>query len=434
MTPARRIAVFVVTLFAIALTAAPANASVTLSTPSLAVNEYAEFSGAVATFTTDASATAGEYTASINWGDGTTSSATIAGGVGTFSVSGNHIYADGGAWPLKVTVTHEAIESSATGTATVADASLTATGPSGLTVAEGGAVATTLAHFTDADTGPVPPPSHYIATISWGDGSSSPASITGLGGGEGYDVTASPHVFAEEGSYDLVVSITDAGGAQATVTIPVNVLDLPLAATPVSALSVSGLGSASFSGRVASFTDADPGNQAGDYTAQILWGDGAASQGTVAVASTGVYAVTGAHAYAQSGTYSVTALVRDSGGQSVVAQTSLIATVEHIIVCVAAATTGVRFPCGPPLSHCLVPNLKGKSLSAATAALTAAHCKLGKVTKPRQPKPGRGKHAKPVGPLVVASQSPAAGVQEPLGTAVSVRLVLAPKHKTKRHK
>jgi hypothetical protein len=231
-----------------------------------------------------------------------------------------------------------------------------------------------------------------------------------------------------------MVSITDVGGAQATVTIPVNVLDLPLAATPVSALSVSGLGSASFSGRLASFTDADPGNQAGDYIAQILWGDGAVSQGTVAATSPGVYAVTGAHAYAQSGTYSVTALVRDSGGQSVVAQTSLTATVEHIIVCVAAATTGVRFPCGPPLSHCVVPRLKGKSLSAAGAALTAAHCKLGKVTKPRQPKPGRGKHPKLLGTLIVASQSPAAGVQEPSDTVVSLRLAPAPKHKTKRHK
>ncbi len=273
----------------------------------------------------------------------------VTGGGGTFTVTGNHIYAEGNTWMLKVTVHDEGDSSNteATGTATVPDAPLTATGPSGLTVAEGGAVATTLAHFTDADTGPVPPPSHFTATVSWGDGSSTPASITGLGGGEGYDVTASPHVFAEEGSYDLMVSITDVGGAQATVTIPVNVLDLPLAATPVSALSVSGLGSASFSGRLASFTDADPGNQVGDYTAQILWGDGAVSQGTVAAASPGVYAVTGAHAYAQSGTYSVTALVRDGGGQSVVAQTSLTATVEHIIVCVAAATTGVRFPCGP---------------------------------------------------------------------------------------
>ncbi len=382
------------------------------------MNEYAEFNGVVATFTTnDPSPLASEYPANINWGDGTTSAAIVAGGGGTFTVMGNHIYAEGGSWVLTVTVTHAAIESSATGTATVADAPLTATGPSALTVGEG-AIATTLAHFTDADTGPIPPASHYSATISWGDGSSSPAPVTGLGGEAGYDVTASPHVYVEEGSYSLVVSIIDIGGAQATVTIPVSVLDVPLAATPVSALSVSGLGSASFSGRLASFTDADAGNQIADYSAQILWGDGSASQGTVAVASPGVYAVNGAHAYAQSGTYSVTVLVRDSGGQSALAQISLTAAV---IPQIAPA-------------RCVVPNLKGKSSSAAGGALAAAHCKLGKVTKPRQPKPGRGKHAKPVGTLIVASQSPAAGVQEPSGTAVSVRLAPAPKHKTKRHK
>jgi hypothetical protein len=384
------------------------------------VNEYAEFNGVVASFTTtDTSASASSFTpATIEWGDGTTSSATVIGGVGTFTVSGNHIYAEGGAWPLKVTVTHEAIGTSATGTADVADAPLTATGPSGLAVAEGGAVATTLAHFTDADTGPVQPPSHFTATISWGDGSSSPASITGLGGGEGYDVTASPHVFAEEGSYSLVVTITDIGSAQATVTIPVNVLDLPLSATPISVSSISGLGNATFSGRLASFTDADVTGQPGDYTAKILWGDGSASQGTVAVTSPGVYAINGTHTYVQSGAYSVTVLVRDSGGQSALAQISLTAAVTPV----------------PPPLRCVVPNLKGKSLSAAGVALTAAHCKLGKVTKPRQPKPGRGRHAKPVGALTVASQSPAAGIDEPSGTAVSVRLAPAPKHKAKHHK
>jgi hypothetical protein len=420
VTCARRIAVLVVALFAMALTAATANASMTLSTPALAVNEGVTFTGAVATFTTDASAAAAEYSAFINWGDGTTTSATIAGGGGTFSVIGNHIYAEGNAWMLKVTVHHEGDSSNteATGTATVPDAPLTATGPSALTGAEGGTVVATLAHFTDADTGPIQPASHYTATVSWGDGMSSPASITGLGGGEGYDVTASPHVFAEEGSYDLVVSITDVGGAQATVTIPVSVLDVPLSATPVPATSISGVGGATFSGLLASFTDTDVTGQLGDYTAQILWGDGSGSEGTIAVASPGVYAVNGAHTYAQSGAYTVKVLIRDSGGQSALARISLTAAVTQ----------------QPSPSHCVVPNLKGKTLSAAGAALTAAHCKLGKVTKPRVPKLGRGKHAKPIGSLIVASQSPAAGVAEPSGTAVLVRLAPAPKHKARHHR
>ncbi len=167
-------------------------------------------------------------------------------------------------------------------------------------------------------------------------------------------------------------------------------------------------------------TDADPAAQAGDYTAQILWGDGSASSGTIAVASPGVFAVDGAHVYAQSGIYTVDVLIRDGGGQSALAQVSLTATV-----------TAVPVPLPLVVPRCVVPKLAGKSLTAARAALVQAHCKLGKVTKPRRSKHGR---AKPTGTLVIAGQSPAAGSSEPSGTAVSVRLTPRPGGKAKRHR
>src|SRR5208282_1030833 len=55
----------------------------------------------VATFTdTNASDTAGIFTATINWGDGTTSAGTITGSNGAFAVAGSHTYADEGSEPL----------------------------------------------------------------------------------------------------------------------------------------------------------------------------------------------------------------------------------------------------------------------------------------------------------------------------------------------
>ncbi|HMJ33358.1 MAG TPA: hypothetical protein VK501_05535 [Baekduia sp.] len=42
----------------------------------------------------------------------------------------------------------------------------------------------------------------------------------------------------------------------------------------------------------------------------------------------------------------------------------------------------------PAVGPCKPPKLKGKSLSAAKAALKKAHCKLGKVTQPKKPKKG----------------------------------------------
>ncbi|MGH7191986.1 MAG: SBBP repeat-containing protein, partial [Candidatus Saccharimonadales bacterium] len=77
------------------------------------------FTGAVATFTTpDLSASATDFTASVNYGDGITDlNATIVrnGGPGTpFQVSGNHTYTKLGAYPVVVTVTDNKHHESAT--------------------------------------------------------------------------------------------------------------------------------------------------------------------------------------------------------------------------------------------------------------------------------------------------------------------------------
>jgi hypothetical protein len=64
---------------------------------------------------------------------------------------------------------------------------------------------------------------------------------------------------------------------------------------------------------------------------------------------------------------------------------------------------------------CVVPRLKGDSLAAARSALGRAHCKLGKVSKPR------GHHMR----LVVTGQGAKDGKKLASGAAVAVRLGLA---------
>ena len=64
-----------------------------------------------------------------------------------------------------------------------------------------------------------------------------------------------------------------------------------------------------------------------------------------------------------------------------------------------------------PEAKCRVPKLKGKSLARARRALTAAHCSLGRVKKPK----GKGR-------LLVASSRPGAGTVRPAGAAVSLKL------------
>jgi IPT/TIG domain/Divergent InlB B-repeat domain/PASTA domain len=66
----------------------------------------------------------------------------------------------------------------------------------------------------------------------------------------------------------------------------------------------------------------------------------------------------------------------------------------------------------PPAETCKVPKLKGLSLRKARSALTRAHCKTGKVTKPKGAK----------GKLVVKSSSPSAGKVLPAGSKVNLKL------------
>ncbi|HVY96335.1 MAG TPA: S8 family serine peptidase [Solirubrobacterales bacterium] len=78
---------------------------------------------------------------------------------------------------------------------------------------------------------------------------------------------------------------------------------------------------------------------------------------------------------------------------------------------------GSAGPTQTPPATCTVPKLAGRTLAQARGALSAAHCRLGIVRKPR---PRRGRQ--PV--LVVRSTAPAAGAQPASGR---VNLTLAPK-------
>jgi hypothetical protein len=65
----------------------------------------------------------------------------------------------------------------------------------------------------------------------------------------------------------------------------------------------------------------------------------------------------------------------------------------------------------------VVPKLAKKTLGQAKSALKKAHCKLGKVTKPRKAK----------GALVVKSSSPGAGKKLAENAKVNVKLGPKPK-------
>jgi hypothetical protein len=118
-----------------------------------------------------------------------------------------------------------------------------------------------VATFTDV-TYPTNSPSDFTATINWGDGTTSAGIVTVQGS---LFVVRGSHTYTEEGTYSIKVTISDDGGAAATAntTSAATIADAPLTATGTPVNATEGL---SFSGQVATFTDANPNAGLGDFT------------------------------------------------------------------------------------------------------------------------------------------------------------------------
>jgi hypothetical protein len=170
------------------------------------------FSGMVGAFTdTNPNQPASNFTANINWGDGTTSTGTIVGGNGSFNISGNHTYADESSFSTTVSVQDTDGEAaSGSASANVSDAALSLIShASSFSFVAGVPLANLiLGKFGDAN--PFGTAGDFEATIDWGDGSSSAATISG--NGNSFDV-AGWHTYAISGNFGVSVSTADVGGS-----------------------------------------------------------------------------------------------------------------------------------------------------------------------------------------------------------------------------
>jgi hypothetical protein len=184
------------------------------------MSEGAQMAEVVATFTdADPNGTLAQYSAVIDWGDGGTSSGSIAAGTSGFNVSGTHSYAEESTAVVTVSIVDSGGSAAfATSPVIVSDGALALTGTSASLSAHV-TIATTLAlaSLTDSDSGALA--SDYAVTITWGDGSTSAGIITVTGGGT--FAIAGAHAYLKKGTFDINVSARDVGGYAAT---PVSVL------------------------------------------------------------------------------------------------------------------------------------------------------------------------------------------------------------------
>ena len=273
--------------------------------------------GLVATFT-DAYplALVSQFSASIDWGDGSSQSAGVVtqpGGPGTtFDVTAGHTYAASGSYVTTITVSDTAGTSAqGTGGVTVSDAALTVIPvPVPPPVYEGSTFGGEIATFVSANN--LAPASSFIASVSWGDGTTSNATVTPDPTNTGvYDVKpTTPHTFGATGVYTITVSVVSLGGAQASGSETVDVLDAPIVPTAVPISTTAG---ATFSGSVATFTQYSL-SPASDFTATIAWGDGHTTTGTVTAGTNGVFTVSGTNVYTESGKYTAAVTISTISG------------------------------------------------------------------------------------------------------------------------
>lgn len=172
---------------------------------------------------------------SIDWGDGATSDGLV-GEDGT--VSASHTYTDERSYTITLTGSDVIPETSkkdtttysAINTVTVADAPLTGTpGATPFAATAGTVLSGVFGNVVDGNGGG--PASDLSATIDWGDGSSSPATLSAgtssavarkVASSGGYNAGGS-HTYTTGGPKNGVVHFVDKGGATANVPFTVNV-------------------------------------------------------------------------------------------------------------------------------------------------------------------------------------------------------------------
>ncbi len=207
-----------------------------LTSPPISVAAGTSFSGVVANFVQFAGTPADEFVATINWGDGTTP--TIGqvsqvpafgpgfgtGPVGSFLVSGTHLYTIPGSFTPQVTITDLAgTTATLFESAQVSDTPISATsGPISVVVGQpfSGPVATFTEPNTFAQQG------EFIATINWGDGT--PVTQGAVSGSNGTFTVTGTHTYATAGkALPVTVTITHVpGGVSAVSSANAHVLAL----------------------------------------------------------------------------------------------------------------------------------------------------------------------------------------------------------------
>ena len=348
----------------------------------------------VATFTDPGGALpVGDYSATISWGDGSTSPGTITYAAGIFTVLGSHTYSLDNPAPISVTITDGTASTgpTQTSTPTVTDPSVLASGGQTFNVTAGQSLptGTVVATFTDPGgaelTGGIPTSGFYSTDINFGDGNGihvGTGTVTYNAAGGDFVVTSTfaSAAYAEGSTPNVTVTIHAGNSTPVTVNDTVTVSDPAVVGT--GGFTVTALrGESSGLQEVATFTD--PGDPTGlqnntDYKATIHWGDATGSDATSAViVSLGgnSYEVEAQHTYTESGDFGLSVTLQHAGAPSITVDSAATVTDPTVVMNTIPAPLTTAFGSGLDATGNLLPG--GSSDPHFTITDTTTNTSLG---------------------------------------------------------
>lgn len=275
-------------------------------------DEGTAFNGDVAAFKdADTSQTPVSFVASIDWGDGTSSTGSVSPGskATLYKVTGTHTYTKAGNFTTTIKVDDSDGESmTLTGKVTVNNPPILIT-PQTVNSSAAVPFSGVLGTFTDQN--PLATESEYKLVINWGDATPYTDGVVTTNSAGGFFLKGGPHTYASPGTYNMQLFLTDGDNFTLLGSNTAKVGNAPATVTGATVNAVEGN---QFSGTVASFTHPNTSLTAGDFTASVTWGDGSVTPGNVVSDGQGGYLVKGAHTYMDEGSYPVSVSVTLTSG------------------------------------------------------------------------------------------------------------------------
>lgn len=254
----------------------------------------------------------GNYTVTVNWGDGTPDTVFNQAAAGNIALQ-DHAFAQDGVFTVTITVGDvDGTSAPASFTHFVSNVLPVRTPPATQSALAGISQVFDLGSFVDPGSD-----APWGVVVNWGDGTPNTTFQINTPG----DIPAQSHVYATNGDFTIVVNISDDDGTQASSSLVSVANPLPIVTPPVPQTSIEGSSTQFLLG---AFTDV---NNSGNYTVTVNWGDGTPNT-VFNQANTGAVTFQN-HTFAQDGVFTVTITVADVDGTSI--PVSFQATVQNVL-------------------------------------------------------------------------------------------------------